>query len=645
MHRWWIIGAMLLGAAGVGAQTNNWVNTGSGFWDVAANWSQGLPAATQAVCRIGNAFTKTVTIDDVTAQFHPQTLTISNLVIVGVGGATNTLAVANSGALVPLLIRSNLTMATASALRLTNGVVQVQGRADVDGLVEFREGGVLRVPLGTTQLGGVNPVAVQVRGGTLATRTLGISLRPPSTLTISSGRVEVERKCQVPAAGTGTGMVWVTGGSLLNTNLSAELLIGLTGVGQLTLSNGLVAAYWVDIGRSGGTGTLTVRGGTFAAGPLLEVGGNGGSGAVWLTGGQVVLTNSPATVTSDTGLFVDGHLIVSAGQVGISNGVAIVGQTGEGTLTVQGGTVALPDLSLGFQAGTRGTLRLTNGVLVCANGYGIGDGPGATAAAWITGGQLLATNSNGHVIVGYGGAGELTVSNGVIRTRRLQAGTQAGSVGTFTIAGGSIRALEHFLLGNAACTATGLVHQTGGDVVVTNATGTAPLNVQTGTFTLGGGTLHVDRLVVTNSCARFIWSGGALTTGAVVLTPGLDADGDALPNDWEQLYGLPPLRPSADEDADGDGQTDGAEFRAGTDPTDPDSLLRITAIERIGNDIHVTWQTALARTNIVQHTGELGGGVFTNLSGQIFTTTTSTNYRHSGGALLTNQFYRVRVVP
>jgi hypothetical protein len=483
-----------------------------------------------------------------------------------------------------------------------------------------------------------------VRGGTLQVRSLSISLLRPSTLTISSGRVEAERSLYVAGGASGTGIVWVTGGSMLNTNASAEMRIGSSGVGQLTLSNGLVAARHVSIGLVG-TGTLTMRGGTFATGSPLEVGVGGGTGAVWLTGGQVVVTNTPTTLTSDTGLFVDGHLIVNAGQIGISNGVAIVGHAGVGTLTVRGGTVALPDLSLGFQAGTRGTLRLTNAVLDSANGYGIGDSAGSEGTVWMTGGQLLATNSNGHVIAGFGGVGKLTISNGLIRTRRLQAGTLPGAAGTITIAGGSVSAFEHFLLGNAACTATGIVHQSDGSLTVTNSTGTAPLNVLSGTFSLSGGSLAVDRLVVTNLCARFLWTGGTLTAGTVVLTPGLDADGDGLPNDWEQLYHRPPLRPSADEDPDGDGQTDGAEYRAGTNPVDPDSVLRITAIERIGNDIQVTWQTAPGRTNIVQRAEDLVVGGFSNLSGLIFTTTTITNYRHNAGALLTNQFYRVRLVP
>jgi hypothetical protein len=50
--------------------------------------------------------------------------------------------------------------------------------------------------------------------------------------------------------------------------------------------------------------------------------------------------------------------------------------------------------------------------------------------------------------------------------------------------------------------------------------------------------------------------------------PIIDSDGDGLPDDWEQLYGLNPLDPGdAVLDSDGDGSTNLDEFTHGTDPT------------------------------------------------------------------------------
>ena len=53
------------------------------------------------------------------------------------------------------------------------------------------------------------------------------------------------------------------------------------------------------------------------------------------------------------------------------------------------------------------------------------------------------------------------------------------------------------------------------------------------------------------------------------------ADGRAVPETWLNAYGLDTGEESLDEDADGDGMTNFEEFVAGTDPTDPDSVLLV----------------------------------------------------------------------
>jgi hypothetical protein len=93
------------------------------------------------------------------------------------------------------------------------------------------------------------------------------------------------------------------------------------------------------------------------------------------------------------------------------------------------------------------------------------------------------------------------------------------------------------------------------------------LEVRNGTFVLSpGGTLVVDLLVITNVNGRFIKGGGTFQAANIILAP--------------------------DFDADGDGQSNSNESRAGTDPLDPNSLFRAVAVTPINStDLRLDWTT------------------------------------------------------
>jgi hypothetical protein len=102
-----------------------------------------------------------------------------------------------------------------------------------------------------------------------------------------------------------------------------------------------------------------------------------------------------------------------------------------------------------------------------------------------------------------------------------------------------------------------------------------------------------------------------------------------------------------DADPDGDGQSNYAEFLAGTDPTDPDSVFHILSAVPQDNDMLVTWRCGGNRTNVLQSATNLNGP-WTNISPDIFLQADGdavTDYLDSGG--LTNapaKFYRVQLV-
>jgi hypothetical protein len=127
---------------------------------------------------------------------------------------------------------------------------------------------------------------------------------------------------------------------------------------------------------------------------------------------------------------------------------------------------------------------------------------------------------------------------------------------------------------------------------------------------------------------------------------------DAIPREWRQKYFGHPAAESADlssanDDADGDGQNNLAEFLAGTDPTNATSCFRILSVTQEGNDLRVTWATGLGKTNALQRAA---GSFCTNNFADVFIVTNTvnslTNYLDIGSATSAPVlYYRGRLMP
>lgn len=121
-------------------------------------------------------------------------------------------------------------------------------------------------------------------------------------------------------------------------------------------------------------------------------------------------------------------------------------------------------------------------------------------------------------------------------------------------------------------------------------------------MTLNGGVLRVDTLVITNSCASFVHTGGTLIAGNVILDP---------------------------------------------------NTFRITSVAREGNDLLVAWLMGPGQTNTLQTTaGNPDGSYTTNGFTDIFIVTNNTgvgsitNYLDVGAATNSpSRFYRARLIP
>ncbi len=83
-----------------------------------------------------------------------------------------------------------------------------------------------------------------------------------------------------------------------------------------------------------------------------------------------------------------------------------------------------------------------------------------------------------------------------------------------------------------------------------------------------------------------------------------DADNDGLADSWEQqFFGGAGADPNADNDADG--LSNLREYRAGTDPTDPRSVLEFVEISASAGRVSVKWSSQPAKTYRVRRAASL----------------------------------------
>ncbi|MBI1841066.1 MAG: lamin tail domain-containing protein [Verrucomicrobia bacterium] len=117
-------------------------------------------------------------------------------------------------------------------------------------------------------------------------------------------------------------------------------------------------------------------------------------------------------------------------------------------------------------------------------------------------------------------------------------------------------------------------------------------------------------------------AGASTSSAPALLTLLLDTDNDRLPDVWENAYGLNPAYPSdASLDSDGDGVSNLDEYRAGTNPRDKESYLKIDRFSKGADLTVVEFYAQSNRTYTVEFRESVSGGVWQTLSNVMVQTT------------------------
>jgi T5SS/PEP-CTERM-associated repeat protein/autotransporter-associated beta strand protein len=299
-----------------------------------------------------------------------------------------------------------------------------------------------------------------------------------------------------------------------------------------------------------GNGIVNQTGGTFEIGGDFEAWGSSPS-AYNLQGGTFRTTAADVQINSYSGGAMTFNITGASGNVTmdtpydfyapnastVNNAAATLTKTGTGQLTV-GGQLEIRNGGLSMQAGT---LETVSQFLIGSNG---------TASGTMTGG-LLRTGSLGgsNFAVGVsGGTGSFAQSGGLTDVGSLAnviIGWNAGSVGTYTLTGGTFTSSNYAFVGYQG---TGTFNVSGGSfsgnvTQLGNDGGAGTLNVSSGTFTtqsltVGGNSSAAGTLNL--SGGSFSVAGGFVVDagGTVNINSGGSMSGGASGNVTIQNGGL-----------------------------------------------------------------------------------------------------------
>jgi hypothetical protein len=128
----------------------------------------------------------------------------------------------------------------------------------------------------------------------------------------------------------------------------------------------------------------------------------------------------------------------------------------------------------------------------------------------------------------------------------------------------------------------------------------------------------------------------------------VDSNGDGLPDAWQIHYfgsiSSPDARPDADPDHDG--MNNLQEYRAGTDPTDPNSVFKLSAVTQVAPGVvQLQWLSATNHLYTLLESANITASMpaFNPLASNILATPPVNTYLVTNASPQAAHFYRLRV--
>jgi hypothetical protein len=123
-----------------------------------------------------------------------------------------------------------------------------------------------------------------------------------------------------------------------------------------------------------------------------------------------------------------------------------------------------------------------------------------------------------------------------------------------------------------------------------------------------------------------------------------DSDGDGLPDDWEVTY-FGDLTHDGSGDTDGDGLSDLAEYKAGTNPANDSSVLRVLSISALSTgETTIIWSAVGGKAYRVQYKDTLDAG-WADLVAPVMISNGQGSAVDSASSLAGVRFYRAVALP